>query len=57
MGSPIAPNVKQYAELQEASKLATLTGAPTTARVEGGVARVPFSLPRQGVSLLVFQWR
>jgi xylan 1,4-beta-xylosidase len=56
MGSPIAPNQRQYAELQEASNLAKVADAPATVRVEQGAATLNFSLPRQGVSLVVVGW-
>ena len=56
MGSPIAPDEKQYQALQEAAKLATLDASPTTASFAQGATRIQFRLPRQGVSLLVFQW-
>jgi xylan 1,4-beta-xylosidase len=55
MGSPIAPNEQRYAQLQEASKLATLGEAAPVALAQGG-GKVNFTLPRQGVSLLVFDW-
>ena len=55
MGSPIAPNEKQYAELEAAGKLARME-APATVRIEGGKAAVPIALPRQGVSLVVLEW-
>jgi xylan 1,4-beta-xylosidase len=53
MGSPIAPNERQYRQLQEASKLATLAVKPATLPVEKGTVTIKFTLPRQGVSLLV----
>jgi xylan 1,4-beta-xylosidase len=56
MGSPIAPDAAQYAALQKASDLATLQGAPSSVGVDGGKARLAFTLPRQGVSLLVVRW-
>ena len=56
MGSPIAPNQRQYGQLQEASNLAKLTNAPATVAVEKGAATLKFALPRQGVSLLVVEW-
>jgi len=56
MGSPIAPNQRQYTELQEASNLAKLADAPATVRVAQGSATLKFSLPRQGVSLVVVEW-
>ena len=55
MGSPIAPNEQQYAELEAAGKLARME-APTTVRIEGGRATLPIALPRQAVSLLVLEW-
>jgi xylan 1,4-beta-xylosidase len=56
LGSPIAPNQTQYHQLQTASDLATLSEAPTTVQVNGGTAKLLFTLPRQGVSLLVAEW-
>jgi hypothetical protein len=53
MGSPIAPDPAQYAAMQKASDLATLQGSPATIGVDGGKATLAFTLPRQGVSLLV----
>jgi xylan 1,4-beta-xylosidase len=55
MGSPIAPDEKQYAELEAAGKLAPME-APATLRIEGGQATLPLALPRQAVSLLVLEW-
>jgi xylan 1,4-beta-xylosidase len=54
MGSPIAPNDKQYQELLEASKLARVE-PPTPIRAESGETVMKFTLPRQGVSLLVVE--
>lgn len=56
MGSPVAPDRKQYAELQEASRLTPLTGAPASVAVRDGVATLEFTLPRQGVSLVELEW-
>ena len=56
MGSPIAPDPAQYAALQQASDLATLEGSPSAIGVAGGNATVAFTLPRQGVSLVVVRW-
>ncbi len=53
-GSPIAPDEKLYALLQSASQLATI-GAPEDVELRGGRLELPFSLPRQGVSLLVIE--
>jgi xylan 1,4-beta-xylosidase len=55
MGSPVAPDLRQYAQLQEAANLATVEGAPATVAVENSAATIHFSLPRQGVSLLILQ--
>jgi xylan 1,4-beta-xylosidase len=56
MGSPIAPDPAQYAAMQQASELAMLQGSPSTLGLEGGKATLAFTLPRQGVSLLVVRW-
>lgn len=53
LGSPIAPDEKQYAALQQASVLATL-GEPEKIPLDHGAAKLQITLPRQGVSLLVF---
>ncbi|HEX7979508.1 MAG TPA: hypothetical protein VF461_12960, partial [Gemmatimonadaceae bacterium] len=47
LGSPIAPNDKQYQELLEASKLARME-PPTPIRAESGETVMTFTLPRQG---------
>jgi xylan 1,4-beta-xylosidase len=54
MGSPIAPNDKQYQELLTASQLARME-PPTPVRAETGETMVQFTLPRQGVSLLLVE--
>jgi xylan 1,4-beta-xylosidase len=55
MGSPQDPTPRQYADLERAGQLTRL--GPTEAlEVNIGVATVDFSLPRQGVSLLVVTW-
>jgi xylan 1,4-beta-xylosidase len=56
LGSPIAPTRSQYTQLEAAGQLTRLDGAPTTARIEQGKATLAFTLPRQGVSLLVLEW-
>ena len=56
LGSPLAPNRKQYDQLLAASHLATLADAPATATVSNGKAELKFTLPRQGVSLLTLDW-
>jgi xylan 1,4-beta-xylosidase len=55
-GSPVAVTRAQYAQLDAASKLALLTDAPTSTAVANGTANLKFTLPRQGVSLLVLDW-
>jgi xylan 1,4-beta-xylosidase len=55
MGSPIAPNREQYEELRSAGRLGEL-GPPSTVAIAGGAASLSFRLPRQAVSLLVFDW-
>lgn len=56
MGSPIAPDDRQYARLQEASRLAPLADAPARVPAAGGRASLRFSLPRQAVSLVTLEW-
>ena len=55
MGSPIAPNAEQYAQLVAAGQLARLEG-PATLPIEKGQAALRFTLPRQAVSLVVLDW-
>lgn len=55
MGSPQRPSPAQYAALEKASGLAPLA-APSTVSISGGRATIPFTLPRQGVSLVVLEW-
>jgi xylan 1,4-beta-xylosidase len=54
IGSPLAPNDKQYAALEQAGKLAPLAG-PATISIQQGATTLKFNLPRQGVSLLVLE--
>jgi xylan 1,4-beta-xylosidase len=54
MGSPIAPNRAQYTQLEAASQLATMTESPEITPITNGAATLKFSLPRQAVSLIVF---
>lgn len=56
MGAPIAPNEHQYQKLEAASNLAKLADASATVKVDAAEATVQFTLPRQGVSLLVLEW-
>jgi xylan 1,4-beta-xylosidase len=55
MGSPTAPSDAQYVQLLKAGQLAEL-GTPEVVRVENGAAKLSLKLPRQAVSLLVFEW-
>ena len=52
MGSPEKPTPAQRVDLERASDLATM-GSPEWVRSEGGKLTVRFTLPRQGVSLLM----
>lgn len=54
MGAPAWPTPEQYAELQAASGLETLA-PPETLMSPGGRDSIDFTLPRQGVSLLVLE--
>ena len=56
MGSPQPLSPEQHAQLEKAGHLATL-GQPENLSVKAGEAEVKFSLPRQGVSLLVVEWK
>jgi xylan 1,4-beta-xylosidase len=56
MGSPPAPNRRQYDQLLAASELATLRDAPNRAEIRDAAATLKFLLPRQGVSLVVIEW-
>ncbi|HJQ80881.1 MAG TPA: hypothetical protein VJ828_13035, partial [Lacipirellulaceae bacterium] len=53
MGSPQEPTAEQYAELEKAGQLAELE--TENVQADGGTASVKISLPRQAVSLLVFE--
>ncbi len=55
MGSPQNPTAEQYARIEQAGRLAALSG-PETVRVADGSALVRFILPRRAVSLLVLDW-
>jgi xylan 1,4-beta-xylosidase len=55
MGSPIAPNEQEYAQLEAAGQLTPME-APATVPIDKGQATVPLALPRQAVSLLVLEW-
>jgi xylan 1,4-beta-xylosidase len=55
LGSPSAVGEMQYAQLQKAAQLATLSEKPVRVRMLNGTATLTFSLPRQAVSLLVLE--
>jgi xylan 1,4-beta-xylosidase len=55
MGSPAKPSSVQYAQMEKASELALL-GGPAGVDVADGRAMIRFTLPRQGVSLIVLEW-
>lgn len=54
MGSPQSPDPAQYAELEKAGQLAELAPAASLIAADGRL-NLPVSLPRQAVSLLVFE--
>jgi xylan 1,4-beta-xylosidase len=56
MGSPPAPSRGQYAQLEAASRLATLSDSPTSTVLNRGATSLTFTLPRQAVSLVVLNW-
>lgn len=56
MGKPVAPNEAQYAELESASALTPLVDSPSEIPFNSGAAKLDFTLPRQGVSLIVVDW-
>jgi xylan 1,4-beta-xylosidase len=56
LGSPVAPNLAQYAALEKSSALTPLTGAPANVAIAAGQTALDFVLPRQGVSLLIVEW-
>ena len=55
MGSPQPPSPEQYAELEKAGRLQQVH-EPRPIVVESGRVMVPFSLARQGVSLVKLTW-
>jgi xylan 1,4-beta-xylosidase len=56
MGSPQPPDPAQYKQLDRAGQLARLI-PPKSVRIEGGKLTERFSLPAQGVSLVVISQR
>jgi len=55
MGSPQNLSPQQYAQLERAGQLAVV-GTPEVVKVMSGAASLRFNLPRQAVSLFVFDW-
>jgi xylan 1,4-beta-xylosidase len=55
LGSPKEPTAEQYAQLEKAGRL-VLLGEPETLRAEDAKLALRFALPRQAVSLVVFEW-
>jgi xylan 1,4-beta-xylosidase len=55
MGSPQEPTPEQYKTLEAAGQLQKLGDDSTTA-IADHTAKLEFSLPRKGVSLLVLTW-
>jgi xylan 1,4-beta-xylosidase len=55
MGSPIAPTDQQRSALLRAAELATVGGTNVPLAILLGKADVDFTLPRQGVALIVLQ--
>jgi xylan 1,4-beta-xylosidase len=55
MGSPIAPDKGAYDTLRAAAQLTALDAAETTVARVGGSVQLSFTLPRQGVSLLLIR--
>jgi xylan 1,4-beta-xylosidase len=56
MGSPQQPTSNQYAQLEKAGQLESMD-TPQTLALRDGKATFPVTLPRQAVSLFVFEWR
>jgi xylan 1,4-beta-xylosidase len=56
MGSPQKPPPAQYAHRERAGQLPPLA-APTPVAINNGSATLHLTLPRQGVSLLVLEWK
>lgn len=55
MGSPENPTAEQISILEKAGQLALLT-SPTYIKTDNGNLKLNLKLPRQGVSLLKFDW-
>jgi len=55
MGSPQSPTADQIAALEKAGQLETIA-SPQWMNITNGTVTLPFSLPRQGVSLIKVTW-
>ena len=55
MGSPQQPTAQQYAQLEKAGRLTEIDGRQSC-RVENNQVILELDMPRQAVSLLVFEW-
>ncbi len=55
LGSPASPSAAQFAELEAAGQLQMLAAPARVSLVKGKVA-LPFTLPRQGISLVQVEW-
>jgi xylan 1,4-beta-xylosidase len=55
MGSPQPPSRDQFEQLQDAGQL-QLLNSPVWMSIERGAARLQFTLPRQGLSLIRIAW-
>ena len=55
MGSPESPTTDQITILEKAGQLTLLT-SPIYVKTNNGELKLDISLPRQGVSLLKFDW-
>jgi xylan 1,4-beta-xylosidase len=56
LGSPASPTPAQYKQLEAASELALLDGAPTSVEVIDSRTSLEVRLPRQAVSLFIVEW-
>jgi xylan 1,4-beta-xylosidase len=56
MGSPQTPSDRQYKQLESAGQLQLLE-SPSFLAIDNGTARLRFSLPRQGLSLIRISWQ
>ena len=55
LGSPIMPSKEEYLQVEEAGHLKLLTSPQWISANKNGT-HIPFSLPRQGVSLIKLEW-